>query len=166
MRVRLAFALLAGVGMATFQGARGQSAIDLTGDGYFIVQRTTVEGSFQGCERKLEVHLANGTIFDCGERNHHMAYRPNAVLLRNLRVRTYALTIDGRAYKGSITALLGRPLQIPLPVTPPQGIGTNPVAGLIPGVQLPKYAKAPETAKGEPLIPVYPAGQAIPIQGQ
>jgi hypothetical protein len=166
MRAGLALGILAVGAMASLRGSWGQSAIDLTGAGYIIVQRTTVEGFFQGCERKLELHLTNGTVFDCGERNHHMAYRPKAVILRNMRVRTYALMIDGRAYTGSLTALLGQPLQIPLPVTPPQAVEAGPQAGLIPGVQFPKYAKAPERAKGETLIPVYPAGQAIPIQGQ
>ena len=158
--------VLAGVAIATLQAARSQSTVDLTSEGYFIVERTTVDGSFQGCERRLEIHLADGTIFDCAESNHHMAYRPRAVLLRNTRVRSYVLMIDGRAYTGSLTALLGKPLLIPLPVTPPQDSDPDPQGGMIPGVQLPKYAKAPATAKGEPLIPDYPAGQAIPIQGQ
>ena len=166
MRATLALAVLAGLAVTTVQGAWGQSVVTLTGDGYFILERTTVQGSFEGCQRRLEIHLANGTIFDCDERNHHMAYRPGAVLLKNIHARTFALIIDGRAYTGSITTLMGKPLLNPLPVTPPEAVETGPQAGVIPGVQFPKYANAPERAKGETLIPVYPAGLAIPIQGQ
>ncbi len=163
MRAGLALGILVVSAMASLRGSWGQSAIDLTSDGYVIVQRTNVDGFFQGCDRKLEVHLANGTIFECSEHNHHMAYQPKAVLLRNVRVRTYALMIDGRAYTGSLVALLGQQLPIPLPVTPPSGDPDPP--GLTPGVDPPRYAVVPYMAK-VPHIPLFPAGEATPIPGQ
>jgi len=164
MRAGLALGILAVVATASLRDGWGQSAIDLTSDGYVIVERTTVEGFFQGCDRKLEVHLANGTIFECSERNHHMAYQPKAVLLRNVRMRTYALVIDGRAYSGNLIQLLEQPLQIPLPVAPPQATDPDP-PGLTPGVDPPRYAVIPFMAK-VPAVPQFPAGQATPIAGQ
>jgi len=163
MRTGLALGILAVVATVSPQGSWSQSAIDLTSDGYVIVERTNVDGFFQGCDRKLEVHLANGTIFECSERNHHMAYEPKAVLLRNVRVRTYALMIDGRAYTGSLVALLGQQLQIPLPVTTPSGDPDPP--GLTPGVDPPRYAVIPYMAK-VPHVPQFPAGEATPLPGQ
>ena len=165
VKVLLVLPLVAIATAAIPPGARGESGIDLTANGYVVVQRTTVDGVFQGCERKLEIRLANGTTFDCAERNHHMAYRPKAVLLRNMRVRTYALIIDGRAYTGSLMALLGVPVQVPLPVAPPLLGSPDPPAGLTPGVDLPRYAIVPYMAK-EPSIPPFPHGQAAPLPGQ
>lgn len=167
MNARLALVVLTGIAMASLQGARGQPAATLlTADGYFIIERSFVQGAFQGCERRLEIHLGNGTIFDCNERNHHMAYRPKAVLLKNVRMRTYILLIDGRPYSGSITTLMGKQLLNPLPVTPPQEVEAGPQAAIIPGVQFPKFANSPDRVKQETLIPEYPAGLAVPIQGQ
>lgn len=165
MRASLVLGILLVAAMASLGSSWGQTAIDLTGEGYVIVQRTTVEGFFQGCDRKLEVHLANGTVFECEERNHHIAFQPKAVLLRNVRARTYALMIDGRAYKGSIIALLGKSLQTPLPVAAPQAADPDPPAGLTPGVDPPRYAIVPFVAK-EASIPLYPAGQAEPLPGK
>ena len=117
-------------------GSWGQSAIDLPRDGYVIVQRTTVDGFFQGCDRQLEIHLANGTVFDCNERNHHMAYRPKAVLLKNVRVRTYALMIDGRAYTGQHLDLCRKTAARPWPIGPAPGdpaLAAAPAEPVIPG---------------------------------
>ena len=128
-----------------------------------VIQRTAVDGPFQGCEKQLAIRFANGTVFDCNERNHHIAYRPTAVLFKNVRLETYALLIDGRAYQGNISTSVGKPLTRPWPIGIPQdpALAAAPAEPVIPGVQLPKFAKTLDSAKGEPKYPGYPAGQAI-----
>ncbi|HXQ40167.1 MAG TPA: hypothetical protein VN821_02800 [Candidatus Udaeobacter sp.] len=168
MKAYLVLPLVAVAIAVVSPGARAESGIDLATNGYVVIQRTAVDGPFQGCEKKLPIPLANGTVFDCSERNHHFAYRPTAVLYKNVRLATYALLIDGRAYQGNISTSEGKPLQKPLQIRLPQGLAPvpGPAEGVIPGVQLPKFAKSLDSAKGEPKYPGYPAGQAILPPGQ
>ena len=147
--------LLAGAGEAT-----AQSYSELAPQGYIPFRRTHVVGVFEGCHKDLDIQFAEDTIFTCLEQNHHMAYAPPVVILRNGQTNTYAVLIDGKAYKGFIRQLEGKLLSRPLPADDVQGGPTKPILGAdaipLPGVPL--FALTPDAVKPETLTPTIPLG--------
>jgi hypothetical protein len=140
------------------RAAGAQSYSELTPQGYLLLKRTHVAGIFQGCQRNMDVTFADGTIFSCHESNHHYAYQPPVVLLKNRARDTYAVLIDGRAYKGGIRQYEGKPLARPMAAEDVHGGAADPILGAdalpLPGV--PQFAKTADAAKAETLIPIIP----------
>src|SRR5689334_25249816 len=71
--------------------AVAQSYSELAPQGYILFRRTHVVGVFDGCQKDLDIQFAEDTIFTCLEQNHHMAYAPPVVILRNGETNTYAV---------------------------------------------------------------------------
>jgi hypothetical protein len=161
------FAAIALAAVATAQSARAQSYSELAPQGYILFKRTHVVGVFEGCERNRDISFADGTIFFCHESNHHTAYQPPVVILKNGSANSYAVLIDGRAYKGGIRQLEGKVLARPLPADDVHGGPADPILGAdalpLPGV--PQFAKTMDAVKPEtlaPNIPLAPGTQGGP----
>jgi hypothetical protein len=167
MRKAALFLLTLLLAAATGGRAMAQSYSELAPQGYVLFKRTHVAGIFEGCERNRDIAFADGTIFSCHERNHHYAYQPPVVVLKSSTANSYAVLIDGRAYKGGIRQLEGKTLARPLPADDVRGGPADPILGAdavpLPGVPL--FAKTPDAAKPEtltPNIPLAPGTQGGP----
>lgn len=158
-----AFLLLAWIG-----DAAAQSYSELAPQGYIPWKRTRVTGVFEGCQKNQTVAFDGGTVFVCLENNHHMAYQPPVIILKDgVEHTAYAVLIDGRAYKGQIQQLEGVKLARPLIADDVAGGPTKPILGAeaipLPGV--PKFAETPDAAKPLTLVPTFPLApgeQSVP----
>jgi hypothetical protein len=159
MRWLLGFFLLA----ASAPAALAQSYSELAPQGYLLFKRSHVASVFEGCDKNLDVLFDGGTIFTCMETNHHMAYQPPVVILKNNQTNTYAVLIDGRAYKGRIRQLDGKLLARPLIADDVQGGAAKPILGAdavpLPGV--PKIAGTPDEVKALTLMPTIPLAPGV-----
>jgi hypothetical protein len=159
-----AFLLFAWVGDAV-----AQSYSELAPQGYIPWKRTRVTGVFEGCQKNQSIAFDGETVFICRENNHHMAYQPPVIILKDgVEHTTYAVLIDGRAYKGEIQQLEGVKLARPLVADDVQGGPTKPILGAdaipLPGV--PKFANTPDEVKPLTLIPTFPfapGAQSVPV---
>ncbi len=144
--------------VAATGSARAQSYSELAPQGYALFKRSHVVGVFEGCQRNTDVNFSDGTIFVCRESNHHMAYEPPVVILKNSNTNSYAVLIDGRAYQGAIRQLEGKVLTRPLPADNVHGGPADPILGAdaipLPGV--PDFSKTPDAIKPETLTPDIP----------
>ena len=155
---------LAALLLAAFmQEAAAQSYSELAPQGYILFKRTRVIGVFEGCDKNLEIPFEGGTSFTCLETNHHMAYQPPVIIMKNGQTNTYAVLIDGRAYKGQIQQLQGVKLARPLTADDVQGGPTKPILGAdaipLPGV--PKFATTPDDVKALTLVPTIPLAPGV-----
>ena len=155
--------------LAWVTDATAQSYSELAPQGYVVWKRTRVTGVFNGCEKHQAILFDGGTTFTCLETNHHMAYQPPVIILRDgVEHTTYAVLIDGRAYKGNITQLEGKLLHRPLQADDVQGGPEKPILGAdaipLPGV--PKFASTPDAVKPltqVPTFPLAPGEQSVPV---
>ncbi len=155
--------------LAWISDAAAQSYSELATQGYVVWKRTRVTGVFDGCQKNQAITFDGGTIFDCHETNHHMAYQPPVIILRDgMTHTTYAVVIDGRAYKGSISQLEGKVLHRPLSADEVQGGPSHPILGAeaipLPGV--PKFPSTPDDVKPltlTPTFPLAPGEQSVPV---
>lgn len=159
-----AFLLLAWIG-----DAAAQSYSELAPQGYIVWKRTRVSGVFEGCQKGRDIAFDDGTVFTCLEANHHMAFQPPVVILKDgVAKTTYAVLIDGRAYKGSIRQLEGKLLYRPLPADDVQGGPSKPILGAdaIPLPGIPLVPSTPDNAKPLTLVPTFPLApgeQSVPV---
>jgi hypothetical protein len=148
---------------ASIPAALAQSYSELAPQGYILFKRSHVASVFDGCTKDLDVLFDGGTIFTCLETNHHMAYQPPVVILKNGQTNSYAVLIDGRAYKGRIRELEGKILARPLIADDVQGGAAKPILGAdaipLPGV--PKFASTPDESKPLTLIPTIPLAPGV-----
>ncbi len=148
--------------------AGAQSYSELAPQGYIPWKRTRVTGVFEGCQKNQTITFDGGTVFICRETNHHMAYQPPVIILKDgVEHTSYAVLIDGRAYKGQIQQLEGKKLSRPLIADDVQGGPTKPILGAdaipLPGV--PKFASTPDAVKPLTLVPTFPLApgeQSVP----
>ena len=159
MRWVLAFFLLA----TSIPAALAQSYSELAPQGYILFKRTRVIGVFEGCDKNLDIPLEGETTFTCLESNHHMAYQPPVIILKNGQTNSYAVLIDGRAYKGRIPQLEGVKLARPLVADDVQGGAAKPILGAdalpLPGI--PKFASTPDEIKPLTLAPTIPLAPGV-----
>jgi hypothetical protein len=80
--------------------AHGASKSSLESDGWTVIARTSVSGTFDGCDYDLPVPLDAGYTFLCQEYNYHYAYRPD-FLVMDLDGRKKYL-IDGEEFTGTL----------------------------------------------------------------
>ncbi len=158
--------LLAAIFLVLFvPDAAAQSYSELAPQGYILFKRTRVIGVFEGCGMNLDITLEGGTTFTCLETNHHMAYQPPVIIMKNGQRNTYAVLIDGRAYKGRIPQLEGVKLARPLFADDVQGGPSKPMLGAD-AVPLPGVAAEPATPDSvkaltlSPTIPLAPGVQS------
>ena len=71
--------------------------------GYVVVQKTSIKGDFDGCERGQSVSLANGVTFICASTGYTHAHNPVAVLMQNSHGPGYKLLVNSAAYDGSVS---------------------------------------------------------------
>src|SRR6266446_1923790 len=69
--------------------AQAASESSLENDGWMVVAKTTVSGTFNGCNYELPVPLDGGYTFLCREYNYHYAYRPNFIVMERQGARKY-----------------------------------------------------------------------------
>ena len=103
------------IGAPSAQAA--ESLNDFVTNGYRVISRTEVVGNFRGCERNRTVRFRDNSVFSCNAFKPHIAYSPSAVILQTRDVPAkYAVLIDGQAYTGVFTRLLGKEPHRPIPV--------------------------------------------------
>jgi len=143
--------------------AAAQSYSELAPQGFILFKRTRVTGVFEGCEKNRDIPFDGGTSFSCSETNHHMAYQPPVIIMRNGETNTYAVLIDGRAYKGSILQLEGKRLNKPLIADGVLGGADKPLLGAeaIPLPGIPKEPATPNAVKELTLLPTIPLAPGV-----
>jgi hypothetical protein len=74
----------------------------LARNGYAVIDETRVEGEFEGCDFDKRIPLANGLIFVCSSYNYTYSYRPEVLILKNVKSGDIKVLIKGREYRGTL----------------------------------------------------------------
>ena len=75
---------------------------DLAREGYAVVEKTRVEGSFEGCDFDKPIPLTNGLIFVCATYSYSYSYRPEVLILKHVRNGDIKVLINNREYRGKL----------------------------------------------------------------
>jgi hypothetical protein len=75
---------------------------DLAEDGYAVIEKTQVDGEFEGCDFEKRVPLTNGLIFVCSEYSYSYAFMPDVLILKNVRGGDIKVIIDDEEYDGTL----------------------------------------------------------------
>ena len=117
--------------------ARAASLDDYLADGYVVVSRTTLAGSFTGCERGKHLTMEDGSLFACTRKRAQVAYRPPVTILARAAGPPSVVLVGGQAYAGVLARLGDHVYAPPLPISPePPVPQPNPgSAGRIQGIE-------------------------------
>jgi hypothetical protein len=74
----------------------------LSKQGYAVVEQTTVNGEFNGCEWNRRIPLSNGMVFVCETYLYHYGYMPTVYILSSIRGLPPKVIIDGQHFDGSL----------------------------------------------------------------
>ncbi len=75
---------------------------DLAKDGFGVLEMTSVQGEFNGCDFGRRIPLDNGLIFVCSEYNYNYSYAPDVFILKNVRDGRLKVVIDDDEYDGTV----------------------------------------------------------------
>jgi hypothetical protein len=75
---------------------------DLARDGYGVVEETSVDGEFEGCEHDKRIPLTNGLVFVCSEYSYSYSYSPDVLILEHVRSGDTKVLIDDDEYDGTL----------------------------------------------------------------
>jgi hypothetical protein len=92
--------LIVAILLVTSTPAHPASKSTLENDGWTAVAKTTVSGTFNGCDYDLPVPLDAGYTFLCQEYNYHYAYRPDFIVMERQGARKYL--IDNEEFRGAL----------------------------------------------------------------
>jgi hypothetical protein len=92
--------LIAVISAVTATLAQAASKSSLENDNWIVVAKTTVSGTFNGCDYDLPVPLDGGYTFLCQEYNYHYAYRPDFIVMERENSRKYV--IDNQEFMGTL----------------------------------------------------------------
>lgn len=74
---------------------------ELCKDGYGVIVKTYISGTFEGCDYNKSYKLANGLIFQCNEYNYSYNYNPDVYILQN-RYGNLKVIIDDEEFYGTL----------------------------------------------------------------
>lgn len=80
----------------------GSDLEDLARNGYAVVDETSVDGEFEGCEYDQGIPLNNGLIFVCSEYSYSYSYMPDVLILEHVRSGDIKVLIDDDEYDGTL----------------------------------------------------------------
>ncbi|MEJ2060476.1 MAG: hypothetical protein P8Y64_08315 [Gammaproteobacteria bacterium] len=95
IRFSLAFILLAVSSVAI-----GSDLEDLARDGYAVIEKTQVDGDFDGCDFGRRIPLMDGLIFVCSGYGYSYAFMPEVLILKNINSSDIKILINGDEYDG------------------------------------------------------------------
>jgi len=75
---------------------------DLARDGYAVIEETSVDGEFEGCEHGKQIPLTNNLIFVCSEYSYSYSYSPDVLILEHVRSGDVKVLIDDDEYDGTL----------------------------------------------------------------
>lgn len=75
---------------------------DLARDGYGVVEETSVDGDFEGCDFDKHIPLSNGLVFVCSEYSYTYSYSPEVLILEHVRSGDIKVLIDDEEYEGTL----------------------------------------------------------------
>jgi len=70
-------------------------------DGYGVLERTSVNGEYQGCDFNRQIPLMDGLVFVCETYSYSYAYDPEVLILKNVRDGTVKTMINGTQVSGN-----------------------------------------------------------------
>ena len=82
--------------------ARGSDLEDLARDGYGVVEETTVDGEFEGCDFDKRIPLTNGLSFVCSGYSYSYSYMPEVLILKHVTSGDIKVLIDDEEYDGTL----------------------------------------------------------------
>ena len=97
MRAIIAIAL---VFVATF--AIAGDLEDLAKEGYAVVEKTSVDGEFEGCDFDKRIPFTDGLVFVCSTYSYSYSYCPEVLILQHVRNGEIKVLINGREYRGKL----------------------------------------------------------------
>lgn len=74
---------------------------DLCKDGYYVFNKTSISGTFEGCDYEKVYKLDNGLKFECQEYNYSYSYYPDVYLLTN-KYNNIKVIIEDEKYAGRL----------------------------------------------------------------
>lgn len=103
-RMKKCLAIVFGLSLAAIQTSGfGMSRLEgLALDGYAVVERTQVDGEFEGCEFDKRIPLMNGMIFVCQGYSYSYAFMPEVLILQNIHHGGVRVLIDRDGYPGTL----------------------------------------------------------------
>ena len=90
-----AFTLVLGI----FAVQAGMSE-NLTRRGYAVVEKTQVDGVFDGCDPGKPIPLMNSLLFVCEEYGHSYSYMPEVLIFKHTETGAIKVIIDDKEYDG------------------------------------------------------------------
>lgn len=75
---------------------------DLAREGYGVIEQTSVDGDFNGCEWGRRIPLRGQLIFECATYSYSYGYSPEVLILKSVRSGNIKVLIDGNEYSGTI----------------------------------------------------------------
>jgi hypothetical protein len=98
MRVKALVLLLLLISPAAF----GNDLEDLAREGYAVVEETTVDGEFEGCDYDKRIRFTNGIVFVCSEYSYSYSYMPDVLILEHIRSHDIKVLIEDEEYDGKL----------------------------------------------------------------
>ena len=109
MSRRTATIFAAALVIGNVAAASGSDLEDLAKEGYAVIEETSIDGEFEGCDFDKRIPLSNGLIFVCSEYNYDYAYAPDVLILKNVRSGDIKVLIDDEEFEGEA---IPRPMTI------------------------------------------------------
>lgn len=82
--------------------ARASDLEDLAEDGFGVVEKTQVNGEFEGCDFDKRIPLVNGLVFVCTSYSYSYGYMPDVLILKSVRTGEIKILIDEEEYDGTL----------------------------------------------------------------
>ena len=96
--------LLLGIVIALVGGgvAAASALEDLAKDGYAVIEKTSVDGEFEGCDFNKRIPFQDGIVFVCETYSYSYAYDPDVLILKNITSGDIKVLIDDEEYDGHL----------------------------------------------------------------
>jgi|SRR5208283_5760160 len=76
---------------------------ELAKQGYAVAEKTSVDGEFDGCVGDNKIPLTNKLVFECHTYNYAYSYRPEVLILQNIRTGDLKVFINGQEFSGKLS---------------------------------------------------------------
>ena len=70
--------------------------------GYGAIEKTQVNGDYQGCDFNRQIPLMDGLIFQCMSYSYHYAFMPEVLILKHVTNGSLKVLIDGEEVTGTL----------------------------------------------------------------
>jgi hypothetical protein len=75
---------------------------NLAREGYAVVEKTSVDGEFEGCDFDKRIPFRNGLVFVCSTYSYSYSYCPEVLILQHVRNGDIKVLINDCEYQGKL----------------------------------------------------------------